>query len=151
MLTSSASELLVEWCCFILKEFNVHPEQDILTSCTNSGSDVKKALEKVSPKMREWCILHLTHLALADAFGSHINPKKTKNTEMREFIAQCRKVIEKVNKSKKLKIILGKQLPTEYGHVMKLQNNPSHWWSATEDVFVHLLHCCPSLTLLGSD
>ncbi len=38
-------ELLVEWCSLILTEFAVSPEQDILTSCTDSGSDVKKAME----------------------------------------------------------------------------------------------------------
>ncbi len=139
--TSSASELLVDWCCLILKEFNIHPEQDVLTSCTDSGSDVKRALEKVFPTMREWCISHLTHLALTDAFGSHIDPKKTKNSEMRDFISRCRKVIEKVNKSKTIKLTLEKKLLTDFGRNMKLRNSPNHRWSATEDVFVHLLRC----------
>ncbi len=91
-----------------MKEFDIKADRDVLTSCTDSSSDVKKALEKVSPTMREWCISHLTHLALADAFGSHVNHLKAKSSEMRDFIARCQKVIEKVNKSKVLKTILKK-------------------------------------------
>jgi hypothetical protein len=136
-----ASELLMDWCKLILREFKIDAEKHVLTSCTDSGSDVKKALEKVFPTMREWCISHLTHLALADAFGSHVDPNKTKNSDMREFIGRCRKVIEKVNKSKTLKITLERKLLTDFGHNMKLRNSPSHRWSATEDVFVRLLKC----------
>jgi hypothetical protein len=89
MLSISASELLIKWCQVLMKEFNIKADWDVLTSCTDSGSDVKKTLEKVSPTIREWCISHLTHLALADAFGSHVNHLKTKNSEMRDFIARC--------------------------------------------------------------
>jgi hypothetical protein len=128
-----------------LKEFGITPEQDILTSCTDSGSDVKKALEKVFPTIREWCVSHLTHLALADAFGSHIDPKKTKNSDMRNFLMRCQKVIEKVNKSKSLKVTLEKKLLTKFGQNMKLRNSPSHRWSAMEDVFVRLLCCWSSI------
>jgi hypothetical protein len=135
----AATELLVQWTTTILKEFSILPEQDILTSCTDSGSDVKKALEKVFPTFREWCVSHLIHLALADAFGSHIDPKKSKNSEMREFLTRCRKVIEKVNKSKTLKVTLEKKLLTKFGQNMKLRNSPSHRWAATEDVFIRLL------------
>ncbi len=138
---STASELLVEWLKLILKEYSINPDKDVLTSCTDSGSDVKKALEKVLPTMREWCVSHLIHLALADAFGSHIDPNKTKHKEMRDFISRCRKVIEKVNKSKTLKINLEKKLLKEFGKNMKLRNSPSHRWAATEDVFVRLLRC----------
>jgi hypothetical protein len=136
-----ASELLMDWCKLILREFKIDAEKHVLTSCTDSGSDVKKALEKVFPTMHEWCISHLTHLALADAFGSHVDPNKTKNSDMREFIGRSRKVIEKVNKSKTLKITLERKLLTDFGHNMKLRNSPSHRWSATEDVFVRLLKC----------
>jgi hypothetical protein len=141
MISTPASELLMKWCSVILKEFGIKEERDVLTSCTDSGSDVKKALEKVCPTMREWCVSHLTHLALADAFGSHVNHLKTKNREMRDFLARCQKVVEKVNKSKVLKTILEKKLLTDFGRVMKLRNSPNHRWSATEDVFICLLRC----------
>jgi hypothetical protein len=127
MISTPASELLMKWCSVILKEFGIKAERDVLTLCTDSGSDVKKALEKVCPTMREWCVSHLTHLALADAFGSHVNHLKTKNSEMRDFLlASCRKVIEKVKKSNVLKTILEKKLLTDFSRVMKLRNSPNH-------------------------
>lgn len=141
MRMTSASDLLIKWLQIILKEFNIKADRDILTSCTDSGSDVKKALEKVFPTMREWCISHLTHLALADAFGSHVDHNKSKNSDMREFLGKCRKVIEKINKSKVLKALLEHNLLTEFGKVMKLRNSPSHRWAAAEDVFIRLLRC----------
>jgi hypothetical protein len=88
----------------ILQEFEVDAEADVLTSCTDSGSNVKRALEVVFPTHREWCVSHLFHLALADAFRSSVDPSKTKNTEVCELMNACCKVIETVNKSKLLKL-----------------------------------------------
>jgi len=36
-----ASALLVTRVCHILKEYDIDPEEDVLTSCTDSRSDVK--------------------------------------------------------------------------------------------------------------
>jgi hypothetical protein len=58
---------------------------------------------------------------------------------MRDFLAKCRKVVEKVNKSKVLKATLENKLLTDFGHTMKLRNSPNHCWAATEDVFIRLL------------
>ena len=113
MESSSALELLVDWCSLILWEFAIPPDQHILTSCTDSSLDVKKAMEKVFPTIREWCMSYLTHLALANAFVSCGDPNKTKNSEMRSFVAWCRKVVEHVNKSKNLKITLEQKLLIE--------------------------------------
>ena len=44
-----ASALLVTWLQHILREYDIDPEEDILTSCTDSGSDVKRALEVEFP------------------------------------------------------------------------------------------------------
>jgi hypothetical protein len=85
----TASELLITWTKMILQEFSIDTEADIFTSCTDSGSDVKKALEKVLPTLREWCISHLSHLALTDAFGSSLNPAKSRNVEVRGLLNQC--------------------------------------------------------------
>lgn len=134
-----ASELIMDWCKIILQEYNISPDRDILTSCTDSGSDIKRAIETVLPTIREWCISHLTHLALADAFGSSVDPTKTKNVEIRNVITKCRKLIEKVNKSKRLKENIEQQMKQDFGKVVKLKNSPAHRWSAMEDVFVRLL------------
>jgi hypothetical protein len=134
-----ASDLLMSWCKVILEEFNINAQEQILTSCTDSGSDVKRAVEQVLPTMREWCVSHLTHLALADAFGSSIDPAKSKNSSIRDVISKCRKVIEKVNKSKVLKEKVEQKMKEQHGKIVKLRNSPAHRWSAMEDVLVRLI------------
>ena len=42
-----ASELLMEWCKLIFKEYCICLEKHVLTSCSDSGSDVKRALKVV--------------------------------------------------------------------------------------------------------
>ena len=37
-----ALDLLVDWMKMILKEFQIEAEDDVLTSCTDSGSDVNE-------------------------------------------------------------------------------------------------------------
>jgi len=142
-----ASDLLVEWMKLILQEFHITADDHVLTSCTDSGSDVKRALEVVFPTIREWCVSHLLHLALADAFGSSVDPNKTKNSEVRDLMSSCRKVIETVNKSKLLKIKIDSKMLQEFGVVCKLRNSPSHRWSAVEDVMVRLLKYWSVLTI----
>jgi hypothetical protein len=122
----------------ILEEFGVNPREDVLTSCTDSGSDVKRALEVVFPTHCEWCISHVLHLALADAFRSHIDPNKTKNGEVHELMNACRKVVETVNKSKLLKIKVDNNMLTDFGKIIKLRNSPNNRWSAMEEVLVRL-------------
>jgi hypothetical protein len=134
-----ASALLINWLGYILQEYDIDPEVNVLTSCTDSGSDVKRALEVELPTHREWCVSHLIHLALGDAFGSSVDPKKTKNTEIRDFITACRKVAESVNKSKLLKMKLEQAMKNDFGTIVKLRNSPTHHWSSVKDVLVHLL------------
>jgi hypothetical protein len=62
-----ASALLINWLGYIMREYDIDPEVHVLTSCTDSGSDVKRALEVELPTHREWCVSHLIHLALGDA------------------------------------------------------------------------------------
>ena len=66
----------------------------------------------------------MMHLVLAIAFGSHVNRKKSKNSEMREFISQCHKVVETVNKSKVLKSLFEANILTDFGHNIKIVGLP---------------------------
>jgi hypothetical protein len=95
-----------------------------LTSCTDSGSNVKQALEVVFPTIREWCRSHLLHLALPDAFGSPVDPNKTKKSEVCNLMTSCHKIIETVNKSKMLKIKIDNKMLEDTGTVCKLRNPP---------------------------
>jgi hypothetical protein len=134
----TASELIMQWCRVILHEYNISMEMQVLTSCTDSGW-MSRAMEVLIPIMRKWCISHLTHLALADAFVSSVDPKKSKNSDVRLIINKCQKVIEKANKSKRLKESIEQKMRKEFGRAVKLRNSPAHQWSAIEDVFVRLL------------
>jgi hypothetical protein len=134
-----ASNLLVDWMKMILEEFKIDAEDHVLTSCTDSESDVKRALDVAFSTIREWCVSHLLYLALADAFGSHVDPNKTKNSEVCELLNSCRKVIETVNKSKLLKFKVDNKMMRESGIVTKLKNSPANRWSAMEDVLIRLL------------
>ena len=113
---------------------------DILTSCTDSGSDVKRALEKVFVTYHEWCISHLTHLALVDAFGCHLDKTKSKNIEARSVIECWRKVVETINKSTSLKAMLDAKVQEDLGCSLKMKNSPAHRWSAIDDVLECILH-----------
>jgi Fe-S-cluster formation regulator IscX/YfhJ len=134
-----ASALLINWLGYIFQEYDIDPEVNVLTLCTDSGSDVKQALEVELPTHRKWCVSHLIHLALGDAFGSSVDPKKTKNTEIRDFITACQKVAESVNKSKLLKMKLEEAIKNDFGTIFKLCNSPTHPWSSVEDALVCLL------------
>jgi hypothetical protein len=116
-----SSELILAW-CRIVQEYNIIPEWDIVTSFTDSGSNIKTAIETVLSMICEWCILHLTHLALADTFGSKIQ----------NVITKCQKLIEKVNKSKSLKEKKEQQMKQDFRIVVKLKNCTAHRWSAME-------------------
>jgi hypothetical protein len=90
--------------------------------------------------MREWCVSHLTHLALSDAFGSSVDPNKTKKkSDMRSVLTKCRKIIEKVNKSEWLKESIELHMQRNHGKVVKLKNSPAHRWSAMEEVLLRVL------------
>jgi hypothetical protein len=80
-------------------------------------------------------------LALADAFGCSVDPRKTKNSELREVIGKCRKIMETVNKSRVLKAKFDERQKSELGKELKLKNTPTHRWSATEDVLIKILRC----------
>jgi hypothetical protein len=80
----TAPELIMRWCRVILHEYNI-----IMEPCTDLGSDIKRAMEVMILTMREWCISHLTNLALADAFGSLLDPKKSKNSDVCLIINKC--------------------------------------------------------------
>jgi hypothetical protein len=65
-----ASDLLHTWTKGILLEFGIDISTWVLTGSGDSGSDVKRAMDKLMEALREWCVSHLINLALVDAFGT---------------------------------------------------------------------------------
>ena len=159
--TIQASNLLIEWTTAILEEYNVDADEELLTSSSDSGSDVKRALTVVQDTEREWCISHFTHICLVIAFGTDKDANKSGNLAARALFKRWRRFIEKVNKSGLLKVSLMPVFPHEepvspelcmclqtcidaetleaFGRFLKLKNSPAHRWAAVEEVLERLL------------
>lgn len=135
---SAASDLIATWTKRVLAEFAI-TDRDLAFCTSDSGSDVKRALETRFDLPREWCISHLCHLALSEAFGTSLDPNKSKNKEAREIISKIRSTFETVNKSPALKCIFDEKVTEEFERTFKLKNAPAHRWSAIEGVTKRLL------------
>ena len=141
------SVVLHEWAQGVLREFGIDVERDILTSSSDSGSDVKRTLQTLMAAWWEWCISHLSHLALTDAFGTSIDPQQCKNDSARTFFKIIKKVIESVNKSEYLQAAFESAMLEQFEVYLKLLNAPQHRWSATALVLERLLLCWEAVKL----
>jgi hypothetical protein len=137
--------LLADWASGILLEFGINVGRHVLATTSDSGSDVKRALEKVLGIYREWCVSHLIHRALVDAFGADIDGKKSKNKEARDVMTKCRSTVESVNKSDGLKDFVDKHTLELFGHYLKQKNDPAHRWSSFALVLERILLTWPAL------
>lgn len=137
--SARASELAIAWMREICVEFGIDLQRDILTSSSDSGPDIKRALDIVFPTMREWRVSHLIHLALAEAFGTNLDRSKSRNSAARDVSDSVRSITEKVNKSGQLKTMFDELTTVEFGAFRKLKNAPMHWWSASELVLERVL------------
>lgn len=133
------SETLTEWATGVLQEFGVEVQRDVLTSTSDRGSDVKRCLGDLINAWWEWCLSHLSHLALTEAFGTTIDPAKSRNKEARDFIQRIKKVVESVNKSEYLLVAFESAMIEEFGMYLKLLNSPQHRWSAVALVLERIL------------
>ena len=114
-----------------MREFDIELFAHVLTGNSDFGSDVKRCIEVVMALMREWCISHLCHLSLVDAFGTHLDPTKCKNKDVRKVFADVRSLVETINKSEALKDIVDAFTKDEFGYFIKQTNAPGHRWSST--------------------
>jgi hypothetical protein len=121
---------LHEWSSGVLEEFGIKVMLDVLTSTSNLGSDVKRTLDILIDAWWEWCILHLIHLALMEAFGTSIDPNNSKNVDARCFFQRIKKVIEVV-KSEYLQGAFEEAMLELLETYLKLLNSPQHRWSST--------------------
>lgn len=115
--------------------------RDVLTNTSDSGSDVKRLLDVLITAWWEWCISHLAHLALTDAFGTSIDPDKWRNDAARQFFHRIKKIIEVVNNFEHLKEAFEEAMWETFEAYLKLLNSPQHRWSATALVLERLLLC----------
>ncbi len=97
---------------------------DVLTSTSDSRSDVKHTLDILIDAWWEWCISHPIHLALTEAFGTSIDPNNSKNVDARCFFQRIKKVIEAVNKSEYLQGAFEEAMLELLEMYLKLLNSP---------------------------
>jgi hypothetical protein len=129
---------LHKWSSGVLEEFGIKVMFDVLTSTSNSGSDVKRTLDILIDAWWEWCISHLIHLALTEAFGTLIDPNNSKNVDARCFFQRI-KVIEGVNKFEYLQGAFEETMLELLETYLKLLNSPQHRWSSITLVLERIL------------
>ncbi len=133
------STILHEWSSGILEEFGIKVMLDVLTSTSDSGSDVKRTLDILIDVWWEWCISHLIHLALMEAFGTSIDLNNSKNVDAHCFFQRIKKVIEAMNKSEYLQGAFEEAMLELLEMYLKLLNSPQHRWSSTTFVLERIL------------
>ncbi len=133
------STILHKWSSGVLEEFGIKVMLDVLTSTSDSRSDVKRTLDILIDDWWEWCISHLIHLALTETFGTSINPNNSKNVDARCFFQRIKKVIEAVNKSEYLQGAFEEAMLKLLETYLKLLNLSQHRWSSTALVLEQIL------------
>ena len=124
------SDLLFDWTRRTLRDYGLDTT-DVLCATSDSGSDIKRVFEKKFKVPREWCLPHLIHRAIQDAFGSSSKDKaKSKNQEAYQITKDMRRVIEFFNKSPKATQCLREEQSDEFGKIMKLVNFAHQRWSS---------------------
>ena len=143
-------KLLTNWTDAVLKDFSLSlgiasgsgatMKSDFLAGSGDGGSDVKKSMGTHMGLLREWCLSHLLHRALVDAYGTSPDITKSKNKQARVIITKCRKVIESLNKSGDLLQLFNETQLETVSQAIKLKNAPQHIWGSYDAVFCGLLN-----------
>jgi hypothetical protein len=135
-----ASDLLVNWLGDVCATFGFDMAKDIFTMSGDHGPDVSRAMDVVTDGQAEWCIAHLLDRVLRDAFGSSIDPAKSKNPTARAVINLVRKTLETVNKSEALGAAFNEKSLEELGRTLSAKNDALHRWSSVEGVLKSALY-----------
>ncbi|PXF43096.1 hypothetical protein BWQ96_07182 [Gracilariopsis chorda] len=98
----SLSDILQLWTNKIILEFNVSYDK-ILSSTSDTGSDVKRLCSVLIPESWEWCLPHMLNCVLVGAFGTGLNCVNIRNNGARRLLKDLKKVIRHVNKSSVMK------------------------------------------------
>ncbi|KAI9907018.1 hypothetical protein PsorP6_003772 [Peronosclerospora sorghi] len=137
------------WLRDILGEFGIRIK-DISGSTSDGGSDVKRAMTSLDDsKPWEWCIPHMTNRAVQDAFGTSLDPKKSKNAAARDLVSAVKSVIEHFNKSSNSQTRLAELQRSEVGEKVesrKFVSHAPHRFLSMNKVVRRVLELCTPLT-----
>ena len=96
-----APDLLLRWLKGVLAEHGLKVD-DIYSSTSDSGRDIKHLLSVLLPAEWAWCVPHMANRALNEGMGLNVDPATSKNKEAREEIKKVRSLVEHLNKSPKM-------------------------------------------------
>jgi hypothetical protein len=133
-----ASDILNNYVVSVLSEFNLSVD-DIMSSTSDSGSDVKRAMKITTPGAWDWCFPHMCHCVFVDAFGISKDPAKSKNIPARALIYAVRKIVENFNKSADTKALFEEIQVQLDGYSIKLKGDASQRWKSTVNMLRVLL------------
>jgi hypothetical protein len=150
------SDLLYTWFKYILEEYSLSPSH-LFGATTDKGSDVKRMCTVVArakvghallcktnvdrppyeldvvltPQSWVWCIAHMIHNTLVEAFGINLDKKKGKNPEARRAIGKVKRCIESINKSSATKVTYAHQC-----NALGLHCNSAGWQVLLEEMLL---------------
>ncbi len=132
------SDVLMMWLSGVLGEFSLTPD-DLLSATTDGGSDIRRLGNVLLPCEWQWCVPHLLNCALADAFGTSLDPAKSKNPAARAVMLRAKKVVEYVNKSSIAQQSLKEIQLRDAGKALKLISDVPQRWRSLVDMLERLL------------
>lgn len=141
------SNILLKWVRGVLEEFHLSLS-DLVSATTDGGSDIRRLGTQLLGCPWEWCIPHFLNCALVDAFGTSLDPAKSKNALARAVIVRAKKVVEHVNKSHPTQTLLRELQVAAAESVLKLLSDVPQRWLSTTNLLRRLLALWPTLRQL---
>ena len=86
------------WCEAVLGEYKLRPV-NVLSATSDSGYDVNRSRDKLLPSQWDWCLSHMCNRALVEAFGTTMDPHKSKNKGFLDLLKAVKRIIEHIHKS----------------------------------------------------
>ncbi|CAN0016946.1 unnamed protein product [Scytosiphon promiscuus] len=129
------SGLLEKYLKSVLEEFDLDTTK-LFSATSDAGSDVKRLCNVLLPGLWEWCICHMINCALVEAFGTHVDPAKSRNPQARKVIMRVKKVVEHIRKSPRAKAVFQEEQARQFTQCShrKLVNAAPQRWSGVANV-----------------
>ena len=128
---AKAAEVLLEIFKAILHEFGLRPS-DLASGTTDSGSDVKSvSVNGLHPNygvLWNWCFCHLMVKAAEDAFGTHVDPQKSKNPAARNMLKNVTSIVGTLHKSPNITSKFEDLQLDLLGEVLRIPNQAPQRW-----------------------
>ena len=147
--SAQLSDILFIWVKDVLLEYTLSPS-DLLSATTDSGGDIQRLGNVVIGCKWDWCLPHLLNCALVDAFGTSVDPARSKNREVRDVLMNAKRCIEYVNKSHPAQVCLD-EVQREHGkHSLHLLSDVPQRWKSTVNLLERLLLIWKEVRLMYS-